>query len=77
MSRNGIEPSPKHAELCEISPAERSRRSPYGRRTSALKRLRKPGMLAKSSYSLKNADDSQRTKRQNNDGQTFSMSDFA
>ena len=77
MSRDGIELSLKHEELCESSPAERSRRSPYGRGKSALKRLRKPDMPAKSSYSLENADDSQRTKRQINDGQTFSMSEFA
>ncbi len=68
MSRDGIELSSEHAELSESSPAERSRRSPYSRGISALKRIRKPDMRAKSSYSSNNADDSQRTTRRIKDG---------
>lgn len=77
MSRDGIERSPKHAELYEISLAKRSKRGLYSRGISASISLQEPDMPAKSSYGFKTADDSQRPKRQIKDRQTFSMSDFA
>ena len=77
MSCDSTKLGRQHADVSESRPGEKGKQSICHRRISTLKRLRKSDRPLKPLYSLENAHDSRRTKRQNNYRQTLSMSDFA